>query len=156
LKRIKLLSFLLVSIWISFAFSCKDPDNNDHNNDNSQDTTTTPPVQTVNRANVNFIWMSTQDPVLQSMIGASLEIRKVNGPTLFFMPDVRSETDVVFDWHPTLSCSVDTLYEFRLMDPGGNQVDFATFNPAEATDQDEFVVMSNKCTYFLQLSWYID
>ena len=140
-----------------FAFSCKDNGGDgDGNNGNNQDTTVTPPVQTVNRAHVNFIWMSTQDTLLQSMIGASLEIRKSNGPTLFFMPDVRSETDVVFDWYPNISCSVDTIYEFRLMDPGGNQVDMVSFDPSAATDQDEFVVMSNKCTYFLQLTWTID
>jgi hypothetical protein len=139
------------------AFSCKESGGEGDGNDgNNQDTTITPPVQTVNRAHVNFIWMSTQDTVLQSMIGASLEIRKSNGPTIFFMPDVRSETDVVFDWYPNISCSTDTIYEFRLMDPGGNQVDMVSFDPSAATDQDEYVVMSNKCTYFLQLTWTID
>jgi hypothetical protein len=42
------------------------------------------------------------------------------------------------------------------MDPGGNQVDMVSFDPSAATDQDEYVVMSNKCTYFLQLTWTID
>ena len=139
------------------AFSCKESGGEGDGNDgNNQDTTITPPVQTVNRAHVNFIWMSTQDTVLQSMIGASLEIRKSNGPTIFFMPDVRSETDVGVDWSPNISCSTDTIYEFRLMDPGGNQVDMVSFDPSAATDQDEYVVMSNKCTYFLQLTWTID
>lgn len=138
------------------SFSCTKGGEQDPDDSNSSDSTTIPPVVTSNRAQMNFIWMATPDSSLQSMIGASLEIRKSNGPTLFFAQDVRSLTDVVFDWYPDLSCSVDTLYEFRLMDPGGNQVDMVAFNPATAVDQDEFVITSPKCTYFLQLTWSVE
>ncbi len=138
------------------SFSCTKGGEQGPDDSNSSDSTTIPPVVTSNRAQMNFIWMATPDSSLQSMIGASLEIRKSNGPTLFFAQDVRSLTDVVFDWYPDLSCSVDTLYEFRLMDPGGNQVDMVAFNPATAVDQDEFVITSPKCTYFLQLTWSVE
>ncbi len=138
------------------SFSCTKGGEQDPDDSNSSDSTYIPPVVTSNRAQMNFIWMATPDSSLQSMIGASLEIRKSNGPTLFFAQDVRSLTDVVFDWYPDLSCSVDTLYEFRLMDPGGNQVDMVAFNPATAVDQDEFVITSPKCTYFLQLTWSVE
>lgn len=138
------------------SFSCTKGGEQDPDDSNSSDSTFIPPVVTSNRAQMNFIWMATPDSSLQSMIGASLEIRKSNGPTLFFAQDVRSLTDVVFDWYPDLSCSVDTLYEFRLMDPGGNQVDMVAFNPATAVDQDEFVITSPKCTYFLQLTWSVE
>ncbi len=138
------------------SFSCTKGGEQGPDDSNSSDSTFIPPVVTSNRAQMNFIWMATPDSSLQSMIGASLEIRKSNGPTLFFAQDVRSLTDVVFDWYPDLSCSVDTLYEFRLMDPGGNQVDMVAFNPATAVDQDEFVITSPKCTYFLQLTWSVE
>jgi len=141
---------------MTMSFSCNKGGDDGDDGTNPSDSTNIPPVVTSNRAKMNFIWVATPDSSLQSMIGASLEIRKSNGPTLFFAQDVRSLTDVVFDWYPDLSCSVDTLYEFRLMDPGGNQVDKVVFDPATAVDQDEYVITSPKCTYFLQLTWSVE
>ena len=138
------------------SLSCKKEGESIPDETSGADSIVAPPVPNSNRAKINFIWMATTDPFLQSMIGASLEIKKSNGISMFFAQDVRTATDVVFDWYPNLSCSVDTLYEFRLMDPGGNQVDMVTFNPAEAVDQDEFVITSLNCTYFLQLTWSVE
>lgn len=138
------------------SFSCH-KGGDDGNDGNNPDTTqVTPPVQTVNRALVNFVWMSTQDSTLQALTGATLKISKENGPVLFFMPDVRPDNELVFDWYPAISCSVDTLYELKVNNTSGNLVDRVLFNPAEATDQDEFVITSSKCTYFLQLTWSVD
>jgi hypothetical protein len=138
------------------SFSCH-RGGDDGPDENTQDTTNvTPPVETVNRALMNFVWMSTQDSALMTLSGATLKISKENGPVLFFMPDVREQNELIFDWYPDLSCSVDTLYELKVNDSSGNLVDKVLFNPALATGQDEFVINSVKCTYFLQLTWSVE
>lgn len=113
------------------------------------------PEPTSNQAQLNFIWMSTTDPALNTMVGAILEIYDQDGNQMSMGVDVRSNTDVVFDWNPGVLFNVGKSYVFKLKDPAGNLVDTGTFDPSVAIDQDEFALVTSKCIFFLQLSWQI-
>ena len=126
------------------------PDDGDPGTDNPTD-----PEPTSNQAQVNFIWMSTTDPTLNAMVGAILEIYDQEGNLMSMGVDVRSGTDVVFDWNPGVVFNVGKTYQFKLKNPVGNVVDTGTFDPAVVIDQDEFALVTSKCIFFLQLSWKI-
>jgi hypothetical protein len=115
----------------------------------------TEPEPTSNQAQLNFIWMSTTDPALNTMVGAILEIYDQDGNQMSMGVDVRSNTDVVFDWNPGVLFNIGKTYVFKLKDPAGNLVDTGTFDPSLAIDQDEFALVTSKCIFFLQLSWQI-
>ncbi|MEY4330299.1 MAG: hypothetical protein RL609_1047 [Bacteroidota bacterium] len=144
-------------LWIFSALtivSCGDKNNGD--DPPTEDTTSVPdPDPTPNQAQLNFIWMSTPDANLQSMIGAVLEIYNQDGVLMSSNIDVRSQTDVVFDWSPGVVFDIGKTYHFKLKDPGGNVVDEADFVAADALNQDEFAIVTSHCVYFLQLSWQI-
>lgn len=144
-------------LWIFSALtivSCGDRNNGD--DPPTEDTTNVPdPDPTPNQAQLNFIWMSTPDANLQSMIGAVLEIYNQDGVLMSSNIDVRSQTDVVFDWSPGVVFDIGKTYHFKLKDPGGNVVDEADFVAADALNQDEFAIVTSHCVYFLQLSWQI-
>ncbi len=126
------------------------PDEGDSGTDNPEE-----PAPTSNQAQVNFVWMSTTDASLNSMVGAILEIYDQDGNQMSMGVDVRSNTDVVFDWNPGVVFNVGQSYIFKLKDPVGNLVDSGTFDPSLAIDQDEFALVTSKCIFFLQLSWQI-
>lgn len=144
-------------MWIFSAVtvvSCGDKNNGD--DPPSEDTTDVPdPDPTPNQAQLNFIWMSTPDANLQTMIGAVLEIYDQDGVLMSSNIDVRSQTDVVFDWSPGVIFNVGKAYHFKLKDPGGNVVDEADFIASDALNEDEFAIVTPHCVYFLQLSWQI-
>ena len=145
------------ALWVFTALtivSCGDKNNGD---DPPTDDTTdvVDPDPTPNQAQLNFIWMSTPDPNLQTIIGAVLEIYDQDGVLMSSNIDVRSQTDVVFDWSPGVVFNVGKTYHFRLKDPGGNVIDEADFVPGDAVEQDEFAIVTSHCVYFLQLSWQI-
>ncbi|MBM3427481.1 MAG: hypothetical protein FJX95_01710 [Bacteroidetes bacterium] len=144
-------------MWIFSALtivSCGDKNNGE--DPPTEDTTNVPdPDPTPNQAQLNFIWMSTPDANLQSMIGAVLEIYNQDGVLMSSNIDVRSLTDVVFDWNPGVVFDIGKIYHFKLKDPGGNVVDEADFVAADALNEDEFAIVTSHCVYFLQLSWQI-
>ncbi len=148
---------MIVAIWAILSISlssCGDKGNDGGNN--GQDTTqVVVPDPTPNQAQVNFIWMSTPDANLQSVVGAVLEIYDQDGNLMSTNIDVRSQTDVVFDWSPGVIFKLDHNYHFKLKDPGGNLIDEADFHAADALNQDEFAIVTTHCVYFLQLSWEI-
>jgi hypothetical protein len=157
LLKNKLHITLFLVLWVFTALtlvSCEDKNNGD---DPPKDDTTdvVDPDPTPNRAQVNFIWMSTPHPNLQSIIGAVLEIYDQNGVLMSTTIDVRSETDVVFDWSPGVFFNVGKTYHFKLKDPGGNVIDQADFTPNDAIGQDEYTIATTYCVYFLQLTWQI-
>lgn len=153
----KLHIVLFSVLWIFSALtivSCGDKNNGE--DPPKEDTTNVPdPDPTPNQAQLNFIWMSTPDANLQSMIGAVLEIYNQDGVLMSSNIDVRSQTDVVFDWSPGVVFDIGKTYHFKLKDPGGNVVDEADFVAADALNQDEFAIVTSHCVYFLQLSWQI-
>jgi hypothetical protein len=133
------------------SFSACGKGNNTDDDPDNQDSTHVEPK--VHQAHLNYVFMSTTDQNLASVVGAVLEIRNAADEVVFSAVDVRSETDVVFDWSPDLTLLENEEYTLKVKDGGGNVMDQTTFKVNDAINQDEFAVFAPHCTFFFQLTW---